>query len=114
MTTLLERPGTTADPLLAPMPLRPLGRLSWSATSLARLRTDRVDLMFVHSLDSEEQFHRILGPDSVLKAIEECRAAGQIRYVGVSGHWVKHLMARIIQEYPFDAVLFPAGFFNLA
>jgi uncharacterized protein len=83
-------------------------------TSLQRLRTDRVDLLFVHSLDSEEQYRQIMGPNSVLKAIEEYRAAGHIGYVGVSGHWVKHVMARIIQEYPFDAVLFPIGLFNAA
>jgi aryl-alcohol dehydrogenase-like predicted oxidoreductase len=83
-------------------------------TSLQRLRTDRIDLLFVHSLNSEEDYDRILGPDSVLKAIEEYRSAGHVRYVGVSGHWVKDLQARILQEYPFDAVLFPAGLFNIA
>jgi uncharacterized protein len=83
-------------------------------TSLQRLRTDRVDLLFVHSLDSEEQYRQIMGPNSVLKAIEEYRAAGHVRYVGVSGHWVKDVMARIIREYPFDAVLFPIGLFNAA
>lgn len=83
-------------------------------TSLQRLRTDYVDLMFVHSLDNEEQYHQIMAPHSVLKAIEEFRDAGHIRHIGVSGHWVKDVQARIIQEYPFDAVLFPAGLFNLA
>jgi aryl-alcohol dehydrogenase-like predicted oxidoreductase len=83
-------------------------------TSLQRLRTDYVDLMFVHSLDSEEQYRAILSPNSVLKAVEEFRAAGHIRYVGISGHWVRDWMARIVQEVPFDAVLFPAGLFNIA
>lgn len=83
-------------------------------TSLQRLKTDYVDLMFVHSLDNEEQYRQIIAPNSVLKAVEEFRAAGHIRYVGISGHWVRDLMARIIQEIPFDAVLFPVGLFNLA
>jgi len=82
--------------------------------SLQRLRTDYVDLMFVHSVDSEEQYREIMAPNSVLKAIEEFRAAGHVRHVGVSGHWVRHVMARIIQEYPFEAVLFPIGLFNVA
>lgn len=82
--------------------------------SLKRLRTDYVDLLFVHSLDNEDQYRQIMGPNSVLKALEEMRAAGRVRYVGVSGHWVKDVMARIIQEYTFDAVLFPVGFFNVA
>jgi aryl-alcohol dehydrogenase-like predicted oxidoreductase len=83
-------------------------------TSLQRLRTDYVDLMFVHSLDTEEQRQQIMAPDSVLKAIEEYRAAGHIRHVGVSGHWVKHVMRRILGEYDFEAVLFPVGLFNIA
>lgn len=90
------------------------GAMRQMEASLKRLRMDFVDLMFVHSLDSEEQRHQIMGPNSVLKAVEEMRAAGHIRYVGVSGHWVKDVMARILTEYPFDAVLFPIGLFNHA
>src|SRR5262249_6452680 len=77
--------------------------------SLQRVKTVYVDLMFVGSLDSEEQYHQILAPNSVLKAVEEFQAAGHIRYVGISGHWVKDVMARFIQEVPFDAALFPVG-----
>jgi uncharacterized protein len=90
------------------------GAMREMETSLKRLRTDHVDLMFVHSLDSQEQCNQVLAPSSVLKAMEEMRDAGAIRHIGVSGHWVKHVMARIIQEYPFEAVLFPVGLFNQA
>ena len=47
-------------------------------------------------------------------AMEEYKSAGHIRFVGVSGHWYRHNMERIIAEFPFDAVLFPIGLFNLA
>jgi aryl-alcohol dehydrogenase-like predicted oxidoreductase len=90
------------------------GAMKEMEISLKRLRTDYVNLMFVHSLDNQEQYEQIMGPNSVLKAMEEMKAAGHIRNIGVSGHWVKHIMARIIQDYPFDAVLFPIGLFNLA
>lgn len=90
------------------------GAMREMEVSLKRLRTDHVDLMFVHSLDSQEQCDQVLGPNSVLSAMEELRDAGVIRQIGVSGHWVKHVMARILQEYPFEAVLFPIGLFNQA
>lgn len=90
------------------------GAMRQIETSLRRLKTDYVDLMFVHSVDHEEDYRQIMSPNSVLRALEECRDAGQIRHIGVSGHWVKHIQARLIQEYPFEAVLFPAGFFNIA
>src|SRR5688572_11342537 len=90
------------------------GAMRQMEESLKRLRTDYIDLMFVHSLDSEEQRQQIMSPNSVIQAVEEFRAAGHIRHVGVSGHWVRDVMARIVQEYPFEAVLFPAGLFNIA
>jgi len=83
-------------------------------TSLQRLRTDYVDLLFVHSLDTEDQREQIMEAESVLKAIEEYRRAGNVRYIGVSGHWVKDVMLRILGEHKFDAALFPVGLFNLA
>ncbi len=90
------------------------GAMRQMETSFKRLRTDHVNLMFVHSLDSEEQRQQIMGPNSVLKAVEELRATGHIRHIGISGHWVKDVMARILTEYAFDAVLFPIGLFNHA
>jgi predicted aldo/keto reductase-like oxidoreductase len=70
--------------------------------------------MFVHSVDNEDHYRQIMAPNSVLKAMEEMKDAGRIRHVGVSGHWVRDVMARMIQEYPFEAVLFPVGLFNQA
>lgn len=90
------------------------GAMRQMELSFRRLRTEVVDLMFVHSVDTAEQGEQILQPNSVLKAIEELKQAGHIRFIGVSGHWVKHVMLRLLQEYPFDAVLFPAGLFNAA
>src|SRR5215831_3508726 len=44
--------------------------------SLKRLRTDYVNLMFVHSVDNEEHYRQIMAPNSVLKAMEEMKQAG--------------------------------------
>jgi len=82
--------------------------------SLQRLGMDRVDLMFVHGLDNDDDYRQVVGPNGVLRAMEEYRSAGRIRFVGVSGHWYRHNMERILTEFPFDAVLFPIGLFNLA
>jgi predicted aldo/keto reductase-like oxidoreductase len=90
------------------------GAMKQMEISLRRLRTDSVDLMFVHSVDNEEDYRKIMAPNSVLKAMEEMRDAGRIKHIGVSGHWVKDVMARLIQEYPFEAVLHPVGLFNEA
>jgi uncharacterized protein len=82
--------------------------------SLERLGMDRVDLMFVHGLDNDDDYRQVVGPNGVLRALEEYRDAGRIRFAGVSGHWYRHNMERILAEYPFDAVLCPVGLFNIA
>lgn len=84
-------------------------------TSLQRLKTNTIDLMYVHGIgDHEDDLEKVLGPDSVLKALDEYRAAGHIRHVGVSGHHRRGMMEQILKAYKFDAVLLPAGVFNLA
>lgn len=82
--------------------------------SLTRLRVDHVDLIVVHSLDNEEEYRQIMARPSVLDAMEKLRDQGMVRHIGVSGHWVKHVLQRIITEYPFDAVICPIGAFNVA
>lgn len=82
--------------------------------SLKRLRTDHIDLLFLHGVGDDDDCDRALDPEGVLKAAEEFRAAGHVRHIGVSGHWYKHNMKRFVEAYPVDGVLFPAGFFNIA
>ena len=66
--------------------------------SLQRLQMDYVDLMFVHGVDNQEECDQILGPNSVLKALEEMRDAGHIRHIGVSGHWVRQIQCRLLRD----------------
>jgi len=82
--------------------------------SLERLRTDRIDLFFIHGIDNDDDLARVLAKDSVLQAIEKYRDQGVIRFAGVSGHWYKHNMQRLIEAVELDAVLLPAGLFNVA
>ncbi|MEQ9461211.1 MAG: aldo/keto reductase [Phycisphaeraceae bacterium] len=82
--------------------------------SLNSLQTDTIDLFFIHSLEDDNDLKKALDPQGVLKAIDEFKAAGHIRNVGVSGHWFKHNMIHAINDYPFQAVLLPIGLFNEA
>ncbi len=82
--------------------------------SLKRLQMDHVDLMLMHGIGDDTDYAAASSPDGVLKALDEYRKAGHIRFIGVSGHHWKHNMLRIVQEYPFDAILVPVGLFNLA
>lgn len=82
--------------------------------SLRRLRMERVDLMFVHALDDVEDLRRATGPRGVLRAIEEYRRAGRVRFVGASSHWHRESLWKLMEEYPLDVVLFAGGLVNQA
>jgi aryl-alcohol dehydrogenase-like predicted oxidoreductase len=82
--------------------------------SLQRLGMDRVDLMFVHGLDNDDDYRQVVAPVGVLRALAEYRDGGRLRFIGVSGHWYRQNMERILAEHAFDAVLCPVGLINLA
>jgi hypothetical protein len=77
--------------------------------SFERLQTDRLDLVQVHDLHTEEQLAQVTGPDGALRAIEEYRDAGSVRFIGVTGHRYPELLAKALREYPFDTILVSLG-----
>jgi 1-deoxyxylulose-5-phosphate synthase len=48
--------------------------------SLARLRTDRIDVYYLHNVDPETE------PEETLRAMEDLVRQGKVRYVGASNH----------------------------
>lgn len=77
--------------------------------SFERLQTDRLDLVQIHDLHTEEQLAQVTGPDGALRAIEEYREAGSVRFIGVTGHRYPELLAKALREYPFDTILVSLG-----
>ena len=57
----------------------------WSG-SLRNLKTDHVDLMFMHAVQTEAEADAILGPGGAMEGAEEARKAGKLRFVAISGH----------------------------
>ncbi|NLX57496.1 MAG: aldo/keto reductase [Phycisphaerae bacterium] len=77
--------------------------------SLKRLRTDRLDCVQLHDFKDEDDLRAVLEPDGALKAIEQFRADGTVRFVGITGHRDPDILARAMAEYPFDTVLCALG-----
>ena len=82
--------------------------------SLRRLQTDRIDLIQVHDLADEVQLAQMMGPGGALRAMEEYVAAGQVRFIGVTGHRNPEVLVRALEEYPFDALLVALGAMHAA
>lgn len=80
--------------------------------SLERLGTDRVDLVYAHALGGGDDYAKVVGAKGTLEALEDCRREGLLDFIGVSGHWHRRSMEKLIEEVPIDALLFPVGLFN--
>ena len=77
--------------------------------SLERLRTDRVDLIQLHSLGHPDEWDQAMAPDGALEALVEAREEGLARFIGVTGHgWtIAATHRRSLERFPFDSVLMP-------
>ncbi len=60
--------------------------------SLARLQTDHVEILFLHSLQDDQSWSSLLGPDKIMTALLEAREQGVARYLGISGTKTAPLM----------------------
>jgi uncharacterized protein len=72
--------------------------------SLARLQTDHVDLLHVHSLGHAEDLARIEAKDGVLAALYELREQKVARAIGMTSHTDGEVMATAIERHDLDCV----------
>jgi aryl-alcohol dehydrogenase-like predicted oxidoreductase len=77
--------------------------------SLTRLGVDSVDLIQLHNLVEDDEWDQAFAPDGAVAALEQARAEGLVRHVGVTGHGLRipRMHLRSLAEYPFASVLFP-------
>ena len=80
--------------------------------SRRRLGVDRLDLIQLHNLVSERDWHAALAPDGALTALCEARDAGHVRFLGVTGHGttVARRHRESLARFAFDSVLLPVNF----
>jgi hypothetical protein len=74
--------------------------------SLRNLRTDRIDLVQLHGIDSEELLQKVTSPEGSLAALKKARSEGKVDYVGITGH-NPHVLEKAIRTQEFDTVLAP-------
>lgn len=77
--------------------------------SLRDLRTERVDLLYAHSIGSLEP-EQLLAPDGVFAGLREAQRRGWARYVGFTAHHHPAKVARVLREVEVDAVMLAMNF----
>jgi aryl-alcohol dehydrogenase-like predicted oxidoreductase len=83
--------------------------------SLARLRTDHLDLYQLHAVTTLEELDAVTGPGGALETLLEARESGLVRWLGITGHGVDApaIFLEALRRFPFDSVLFPLNFVQM-
>jgi predicted aldo/keto reductase-like oxidoreductase len=80
--------------------------------SLCNLRTDYVDVLFMHHVQRQAELERILRSDGALRAAEAARDAGQVRFIGVSNHGHPEILIEALERYPFDVIMTNISYYD--
>jgi aryl-alcohol dehydrogenase-like predicted oxidoreductase len=70
--------------------------------SLARLRTDRVDLLHVHDLKGVDDLAAIESPNGALKAFYRIRDEKKARFIGITSHSDPAVLKTALERHDFD------------
>ncbi|MGH9523822.1 MAG: aldo/keto reductase [Terriglobales bacterium] len=81
------------------------GSLRILEDSLRRLRTDHLDLWQLHDLRTLDDIEAIFAPDGAIHALVEARAAGLVRYLGITGHHDPAILLEAMRRFDFDTAL---------
>lgn len=73
--------------------------------SLKRLNTDYLDSWQLHHVSFMETLNEIFSPQGAIKAMEEAKEQGIVKFVGITGHHETHVIAEGLHRYPFDTTL---------
>jgi len=79
--------------------------------SLKHLQTDHLDFWFMHAVNTDEDWARVNSSQGALRAAEEAKKEGKIRYIGISGHRPEVLI-KAIREYSFDVVMAVINYYD--
>jgi predicted aldo/keto reductase-like oxidoreductase len=80
--------------------------------SLRNLKTDHVDVMFMHCVQTAEEVDTILGPGGAMEGAMEARKAGKIRFIAISGHGRPDGMLQAIRRHRFDVLMTGFNFYD--
>ncbi len=81
--------------------------------SLKRLQTDYLDLWQVHECVYDNDPERHFAKDGVIRALEDAKKAGKVRFVGFTGHKHPRIHQKMLsQGFAFDTVQMPLNVFD--
>ncbi len=80
--------------------------------SLRRLKTDYLDILFMHHVQTCDEAKAILDSGGALEAATKAQKEGKIRFIGISGHGQQDAMLYAVGQYPFDVAMMGLNYFD--
>lgn len=80
--------------------------------SLLNLQTSYIDVVLLHAVDTMDTLDSVFSEDGALKALEEAKASGLIRHIGISMHGQPDVLIEALHRYPFEAVMTTVNYFD--
>lgn len=81
--------------------------------SLKALKTGHFDLYQLHAMSKMEDVDTVLGAGGALETFVKAKEEGKIKFLGFSAH-NEDVALRLLDEFPFDSVLFPINYVCMA
>lgn len=85
------------------------GALAHLEESLADLKTDYLDLWYVHDVRTADDVAAISAPGGALDAFKEAKDKGIVKHIGVTGHQDPSVVRKCIEAFDFDVALVPVN-----
>jgi len=73
--------------------------------SLELLRTDHLDLIQMHGLQTLEELDRIAKPDGAWPALQRLKQEKLVRFVGATGHYNPEVLYEALRRFDLDTLL---------
>ncbi len=82
---------------------------SWSEInrSLERLKTDYVDLLQIHSINSVDQLDSVTMKNGALESVIRAKEQGMCHHIGITGHTRPSVIKEALNRFPFETTLVP-------
>lgn len=79
--------------------------------NLTELKTDRADLVYAHSVGSDEMDpETVIGRGGCLEALAKAKAEGLTRFIGITGHSRPARFLAILERFEIDAMMCAVSF----
>jgi predicted aldo/keto reductase-like oxidoreductase len=86
-----------------------IGAIEQLDNSLAKMRTDYIDLYQLHQIAHDEEWQKVTAPGGALEAVLKAKEAGKVRHIGVTSHSLE-MAIKLVKSGLFSTIQFPFNF----